>query len=323
VLQTAQKLVLVAADRRLRDFMATVLIAEGYDTLTAPDAEAALKLVKTAEPSVVIVDSKLPDGEALALCRQLKLSDEQLGSKILLAGSGEAPALSLTGVDDFLSNPRNRSELLARVRLLARLKEYGEQLEDTEQVLFALARCVEARDRRTGDHCARLARMSVEIARELDLSEADCEALRKAGYLHDLGKVSVPDAILNKRGPLNDDEWAVVRTHPEVGERLCAPLKSLQDVLPIIRHHHERMNGTGYPDGLSGSEIPLTARVLQIADVYDALVSARAYKPALEPLEALSVMENEVQQGFWDRSLFELLREQIQRAAGIEVSVSR
>jgi putative two-component system response regulator len=213
--------------------------------------------------------------------------------------------------DDFLVNPRSRSELLSRVRLLTRLKDYAEMIEDSEQVLFALARCVEARDRRTGDHCARLSRMSVEIAHELGLSEPATDALRKAGYLHDLGKISVPDAVLNKRGPLNEKEWAVIRTHPEVGERLCAPLKSLQDVLPIIRHHHERLNGSGYPDGLRGSEIPLGARVLQVIDVYDALVSARAYKPALEPWEALTVMESEVDQGYWDRSIFEILRARV------------
>jgi putative two-component system response regulator len=209
------------------------------------------------------------------------------------------------GADDFLSRPVDRSELLARVRSLLKLKYRTDELERAGLVLFSLARSIEGKDPYTHGHCERLAEYSACLGEHLGLAEDQIIALRRAGVVHDIGKVAVPDAILLKPGRLTADEWKLVQQHPIVGERICAPLKSFRLVLPILRHHHEKLDGSGYPDGLRGEAIPLTARVLQIVDVYDALTTVRPYKPALSITDALQTMKQEVAQGWWDPHIFD------------------
>jgi putative two-component system response regulator len=171
-------------------------------------------------------------------------------------------------------------------------------------VLFALARSIEAKDPYTGGHCERLADYSQLLGRRIGLNDEALLALHRGGIVHDIGKVAVPDSILLKRGPLDEDEWKIMREHPVVGERICAPLKSFRLVLPIIRNHHEKFDGSGYPDGLRGEEIPLSARIMQLSDVYDALTTERPYRKALPPPEALEIMRTEVARGWWDLRLF-------------------
>jgi putative two-component system response regulator len=177
-------------------------------------------------------------------------------------------------------------------------------LERAESVLLALATSIEGKDPYTQDHCARLSDYASRLGERLRLPAEHLTALQRAGIVHDIGKVAVPDTILLKPGRLTEEEWAIMRQHPVVGERICAPLKSFRLVLPIIRHHHEKMDGSGYPDGLKGEEIPLTARILQIVDVYDALTTARPYKRALSSAEALEIMAEEVRRGWWDSNVF-------------------
>jgi putative two-component system response regulator len=215
------------------------------------------------------------------------------------------------GADDFLSKPIDLNELLARTRSLLRLKQYTDELENAEAVLFSLAHSIEARDPYTHGHCERLAEMSARMGERLGVTEEQIKALRRAGVVHDIGKVAVADSILLKPGPLTADEAKIMQKHPVVGERICAPLKTFRLVLPIIRHHHEKHDGTGYPDGLQGEEIPLTARILQLSDVYDALTTDRPYKVAFTPEGALDLMEEEAERGWWDRELFEAFREMI------------
>jgi putative two-component system response regulator len=178
--------------------------------------------------------------------------------------------------------------------------------DQTEGVLVALAQAVEQRDQHTANHCERLALIGVTMGMSMDLPFADLLTLFRGGYLHDVGKVSVPDSILCKPGRLTEEEWAVMRTHPARGEEICKPLPSLRAVLPIIRSHHERWDGGGYPDGLRGEQIPLLARIAQMGDIYDALTSPRSYKPALTPDQALEVMVQETDRGWRDPDLMAL-----------------
>jgi putative two-component system response regulator len=209
----------------------------------------------------------------------------------------------MCGADDFLNKPVNKHELLARVQSLLRMKEFTDELENAETVLFSLALSIEAKDPNTEGHCERLSEVSEALAKRLNLPVELRVALRRAGMVHDVGKVAVPEHILLKAGPLTDEEWKVMKQHPIVGERICRPLKSFRLVLPIIRHHHEKLDGSGYPDGLKGEQIPLVARVLQITDVYDALTTDRPYRKAMLPQKAFAVMREEVKRGWWDGSL--------------------
>lgn len=176
----------------------------------------------------------------------------------------------------------------------------GFAIDETEGILFALALAVEQRDRHTGGHCERLAFLAVAMGIAMGLARPRLVALYRGGYLHDVGKVGIPDSILFKPGPLTADEWVTMRSHTTRGEEICRHMKSLAPVLPIIRHHHERWDGSGYPDGLRGKQIPLLARIVQIVDIYDALANPRPYKPAYTPDRALAVIQEETARGWRD-----------------------
>src|SRR5262249_36003722 len=191
----------------------------------------------------------------------------------------------------------------ARVRSMLRHKAVVDRLEESETILLALAQAVELRDSSLAGHCDRLAALSVTMGMAMDLPSSHLLALHRGGYLHDIGKIGMPDALLFKAGPLDEAEWKLMRTHTIKGEAICRPMKSLSAVLPIIRNHHERWDGSGYPDGLAGKKIPLLARVLQMADVYEALTAKRSYKAALSPADALSVMQEETGRGWYGAEL--------------------
>jgi len=222
------------------------------------------------------------------------------------------------GADDFLNKPIFSEELFARVKSLLKLKEFTDELETAESVLYTLGRSVESRDPYTEGHCERLAQNASNLGRHLVLDEEAVTALRRGGYLHDLGKIAVPDEILKKGSNLTPGEWQIMKQHPVTGENICKPLKSLRLVLPIIRNHHEHSDGSGYPDGLQKSEIPLLPRILQVVDVYDALRTARPYKPALTHEQSAITMREEAKAGLWDDELvsefFAMLRKSEQVA---------
>jgi putative two-component system response regulator len=224
------------------------------------------------------------------------------------------------GADDFLTRPVDRAELLARVQSLLKLKFRTDELERAESVLFSLARSIEGKDPHTHGHCERLSEYSTRLGEYLGLPEDQITALRRGGVVHDIGKVAVPDAILLKPGRLTEEEWKVMREHPTVGERICAPLKSFRLVLPIIRHHHEKYDGSGYPDGLRGDAIPVAARVLQIVDVYDALTNERPYKKAFSTADALQTMKEEVAKGWWDPQIFDQFNQLVTSGAADSLS---
>jgi putative two-component system response regulator len=294
-------------DVDVRDMLEYMLRAQGYRVVCAEDGSQALGLIEELRVDLVLMDVVMPGRSGFSVCREIKARAEtRLIPVVLITGltSLEDRVEGIEcGADDFINKPLHRDELLARVRSLVRLKRFTDELESAENVLFTLARSIEAKDPYTVGHCDRLSRTSVALAERLGLSEDKCIALRRAGIVHDIGKVAVPEHILLKPGPLNEAERAIIETHPVVGERICAPLKSFRGVLPIIRHHHERLNGTGYPDHLQGNEIPLTARILQTVDIYDALTTERPYRAALAREHAFSIMREECRRGWWDESL--------------------
>ncbi len=308
-----QATILVADDDPLNsEFLQELLSASNYQVVTVPDGAAALEEFGRLQPDLVILDVMMPHFTGFEVCEQIKDNlDTRLTPVILVTGLSEKEDKVRgikAGADDFLTRPVDRSELLARVTSLLHIKAYTDELERAEAVLFALARSIEGKDPYTQGHCERLAHYAAILGESLSLPQDQITALKRAGVVHDIGKVAVPDAILLKPTQLTEAEWKIMEEHPIVGERICAPLKSFRLVLPIIRHHHEKVNGTGYPDHLKEEQIPLTARILTIVDVYDALTTARPYKRALTHAETLQTMQEEVSKGWWDPYLFNEFR---------------
>jgi putative two-component system response regulator len=186
-----------------------------------------------------------------------------------------------------------------------------DSLDDSETVLFSLAKSVEDRDPDLSLHCQRLSIMAAALGVALELPAHDIQNLQRGGYLHDIGKISIPDRILFKPGPLTPDEWELMKSHTLRGEKICTGIKSLTSVLPIVRSHHERWDGLGYPDGLRGEQIPMLARILQLADIYDALTTVRPYKAAYTPEEALSIIMEETGKGWRDPKLVRIFADLI------------
>src|SRR6202162_3717115 len=302
--------VLVADDQAAnRELLEELLTAQGYKVIAVPDGAAAVEELTRTQVDLVLLDVMMPHLNGFEVCEKIKNNPDKYLIPVIMITALFDKQDRLEGIrvgaDDFLSRPVDRTELLARVRSLLKLKQRTDELERAESVLFSLARSIEGKDPYTHGHCERLSEYSARLGEHLGLSEDQLIALRRAGVVHDVGKIAVPDAILLKPGSLTADEWKLIKEHPVVGERICAPLKSFRFVLPIIRHHHEKLDGSGYPDGLRGDAIPVTARVLQIVDVYDALTTVRPYKKALSITDALQTMKEEVAKGWWDPRIFD------------------
>jgi putative two-component system response regulator len=285
---------------------------EGYRFLEASRPADAFDLLRRETIDLVVLDVVMPDMSGLDFCRAMKQTRETRFIPVLIMTSVQGHDTEIAGIasgaDEFLVKPLHPQLLRTRVRAMLRHKAAIDSLEEAESILFALAQAVEYRDRCTAGHCERLSALSVTLGTALGLTNSQLLALHRGGYLHDIGKLAIPDAILFKPGKLTSEEWAVMRTHPVKGEEICRPARTLGPVLPIIRGHHERWDGTGYPDGLQGERIPLLARILQMADVFDALISVRPYKPALGVTEALDILDEEAAKGWRDPKLVKLLR---------------
>jgi putative two-component system response regulator len=300
--------VLVVDDNRENAVLIRELLhTDGYEVQLAENAARAEKFVREDPPDLILLDVVMPGKSGIELCRELKSKAQtRLIPIVMVTGltdrDDKIRAIE-AGADDFLNKPIFPEELFARVKSLLKLKEFTDELESAEDVLCTLALSVESRDPYTGGHCERLADYAADLGEHLGLDSDEIVALRRGGYLHDIGKITVPDEILKKGSNLTPKEWLVMRQHPVTGENICRPLRSLKNVLPIIRHHHEHWDGSGYPDALRGDAIPLLARVLQVVDVYDALRTARPYKPALAHEDAARVMANEATGGLWDPEL--------------------
>ncbi len=295
-----------------RGLYSEILNRAGYGVICAEDGDQALRVVREEPVELAVLDVNMPHRSGLSACLEIKSQPETRLLPVVLVTALTSMQDRIQGIkcgaDDFLSKPVNRDELLARVRSLLLLKHFTDGLDNAESILYTLALSIESKDRYTEGHCDRLSNYSVALAQYLGLPEELQTALRRAGIIHDIGKIAVPENILLKPGRLTDEEWTIMRQHPIVGERICSPLKSFRPVLPIIRHHHEKFDGSGYPDGLKGEQIPLAARILQTVDIYDALTTDRPYRNALQPSEALALMQDEVKRGWWDGALVDALQ---------------
>jgi putative two-component system response regulator len=205
------------------------------------------------------------------------------------------------GADDFLSKPVDIQELLARVRTLIRIKRYTDDLDSATALIVSLALLIEARDGNTEGHCHRMANYATALGRALELGENELQALHRGGFIHDIGMLAIPDAVLRKSGRLDPEEFELMKSHTTVGDSLCAHLRSLEPVRPIVRHHHERLDGSGYPDGLKGDEIPLLAQIIGLVDVYDAVTTRRPYQGPHPDNEAVDILRGQVARG-WRRA---------------------
>lgn len=286
------------------ELLTALMQVEGYEVDVASDGVEALAHMAVSPPDLILLDIMMPKLDGYAVCRRVKEeATTRLVPVVLVTALGAEDARIKgieAGADDFITKPFSRTELRARVRSLLKLKTFTDELEHAETMLLALGRTVEAKDPYTQGHCGRLASYSVALGKTLGLPPEELTALDRGGSLHDLGKIGIPDAILLKPSALSEPEWGIMREHPLIGERICLSLKSLQRVLPIIRHHHERWDGGGYPDGLAGEAIPITARILQIADIYDAMRTARPYKPAMPIAAACRTLLDETARGWRD-----------------------
>ncbi len=293
-----------------RVLLQEILTREGLQVTCVADAKQAEQEIQENPPDLILLDVNLPHKNGFEVCAGLKKDPAtRLIPVVMLTGLAQSTDRIRgidAGADDFITKPYDRSELRARVRGLLKRKEATDELERAEHVLMALGCSIEAKDPYTEGHCERISRYSVIFGKELGFGDNELWALNVAGSVHDIGKVAVPDAILLKRGPLLAEEWIVMREHTVMGEHICKPLRSFQLVLPIIRNHHEKQDGSGYPDALKGTEVPLLARVMQIVDIYDALTSERPYKRAMQRADALAQMRLEVEKGWWDPELFRI-----------------
>jgi len=281
----------------------------GFEVWQALDGETGFLLARERQPDVILLDVMMPGVDGYEVCRRLKADEEtRLLPVVFFTGldSRQARLRGLeVGATDFLSKPFDLVELEVRVRNLVHFRHLTQDLDDAEKMLFAVARTIEARDEGTGEHCDRLSQLAAQLGDHIGLDHEAVKALRRAGYLHDIGKVAVPDAVLLKPARLDQGEWQIMRSHVEIGVKICAPLRTLRPVLPIIRHHHEHSDGSGYPDSLNGDHIPLLARVFQVVDVFDALTNDRPYRKALTVDEALELQREETLRGWWDQEIFD------------------
>jgi len=318
----APRILVVDDQPGIAGLMSQLLSMRGYDVVTASNAEQGEAEVRRQLPDLILSDVMMPGKSGYEFCRGLKENPAtRLIPFVLITGlsdSSDKVRGIEAGADDFLNKPVLAEELIARVKSLLRLKEFTDELETADSVLCTLGLIVEGRDPYTEGHCERLSVRAADLGRHLGMDEDSILALKRGGYLHDLGKIAVPDEILKKGSDLTPAEWLIMKMHPVTGENICRPLHSLRLVLPIIRHHHEHSDGSGYPDGLTGAEIPVLPRVLQVVDVYDALRTARSYKPALTHEQTAETMREEAARGLWDAELvaeyFSMLEQQRQVA---------
>jgi putative two-component system response regulator len=300
-----------------RSVLERLLRLQKYVVESVGDGESALEAIARRPPDIVLLDVQMPGLDGFEVCRRIKQRPATCLIPVVFMTGLSDRASRIQGIeaggDDFLRKPFDVEELGARVRSLLRIKRYTDDLECAESVIVSLALTVEARDPYTEGHCQRLAQYATGLGAEIGLCAEDLAALQRGGFLHDVGKIGISDAILFKQGRLTSAEYETMKQHTVIGDRLCGNLRSLAPVRAIVRHHHEAIDGSGYPDGLRGDEIPLLAQIVRIVDTYDAITTTRPYRTALPPAHAFSELRSEVAQGHCSADLVEVFISRMSR----------
>lgn len=323
---TPAKILVVDDEKIVVDLHKKMLEKTGYIVITASDGAEALDLVAAEQPDLILTDVFMPGMDGLQLCEELKKNEPTNLIPVIMLTAVDDYDNKIRGIeigaDDYLSKPVRSRELYARVKSLLRIKTLTDNLERAETVIFTLANAIEAKDHFTKGHIDRVSSLASSLGQHIGLSKTDIGTLEKGGALHDIGKIGVRDEILLKPGKLTRDEFEEIKKHPEIGENICRPLHSLVPVLPLIKHHHERCDGSGYPSGLVGEQIPLLARIMAIIDVYDALTSRRAYREAMTHEQAMRILRHETQKNMFEQNLFAGFEELIESSAEFRRSPS-
>jgi len=306
------RILVIDDEPQVRQLLRKLLEPAGYRVEEAGSAENGLHTITTDPPDLVFLDLNLPDRSGHEVLEAVRADPAtRLLPVVMLTGlatTNEKIRAYKEGATDFLAKPFSPGELLPRVRSLVMLKHFADEHEHAERVILTLARTIDARDPSTAGHSGRVAEYADRIAERMNLDAGERLEMRRGALFHDLGKIVIPDAILRKPGPLTPEERVVIEQHPVVGHDLLAPMRTMRKTLPVVYHHHERLDGSGYPDGLSGSQIPITVRIVTVADIFDALTTDRAYRVALRSETAFEILDTGVAKGWWDRDAVEELR---------------
>jgi len=317
---SAGRVFVVDDDDQVRGLMRRLLTRAGYLVEDFGVGATALEAIRSRPPDLVLLDLMLPDASGNDVLDQIRDNPAtRLLPVVMMTGHGtreDRLRAQRSGVTDFLAKPVAAEELLPRVKSLILLKHFADEHEHAERVILMLAKTIDARDSYTAGHSGRVAQYAADVAATLGLKPPEVEDVRRGALFHDIGKIVVADSILKKIGPLTAEERMMINEHPVAGCDLLSGMKTMRRILPIIYHHHERLDGSGYPDGISGAEIPLVVRIVGVADVFDALTTNRAYRPAMTFEQAWKVIDDEVGQGRLDPDSSKALREVV-AATGI------
>jgi putative two-component system response regulator len=305
------RILIVDDDEQVRGLLRRVLAAAGYSIEELSSAEDALARIREDPPDLVLLDLNLPDKSGHEVLEAVRSEPAtRLLPVVMITGSAstaERLRAQSVGVTDFLTKPFSSEELLPRVRALVLLKRFADEHEHTEKVILMLAKTIDARDPYTAGHSGRVAEYADRLAIRMGVEVDARLEMRRGALFHDLGKIVIPDSVLLKPGTLTPAEREIVEEHPTVGHELLSPMRTMRRTLPVVQLHHERLDGSGYPQGLSGSAIPLPVRIVTVADIFDALTTDRAYRGALSTETAFEILRDGVRRGWWDKDVVDIL----------------
>jgi len=306
------RILIVDDDDQVRGYLRRLLVRSGYGVEESATAGEALVRVRLDPPDLVLLDLRLPDRSGHDVLEEIRAEPATRLLPVVMLTGDASPAEKIRaqaeGVTDFISKPFSPEELMPRVRALVMLKQFADEHEHAERVILTLARTIDARDPYTAGHSGRVAEYADRVAARMGLDAAVRSDMRRGALFHDLGKIVIPDAILRKPGTLTAGERAVIEEHPTLGHELLLPMRTMRKTLPIVYHHHERLDGSGYPEGVSGAAIPMSVRIVTIADIFDALTTDRAYRGALSLETAFEILRDGVTRGWWDADAVDELR---------------